>query len=217
MMDKETYEEAVCFARRVRQLSPSYGVDSSFKLEEALKRFAEKTGFSGDIMEELVEMSETRAWAWDILCDMVVRRLKTGRPDLPEIVCRWAADTIRKTCSRPRKGRTRPSDSIVIADTVHIVKARFGVKPTRNRPGLSNCCAEGGSACDIVGSAQVGNVRAYKTIEAIWGDYREYSETCWSEGPWEEIINEWVKNPFNMFGGLPPRHTRILSELGIQL
>ncbi len=217
MMDKATYEEAVFFARRVRQLSRSYGGDSSIKFKEALERLAEKKGFSDEIMEMLVETSETEAWAWDVLDSLVVRQMRTERPVLPGIVWIWAADSRDRTLRRPRKGRIRrPSDNIVIADTVHVVKARFGVNATRNGAGPSDCCAEGGSACDIVGSAQVGNKRAYKTIERISRVYRVFPETCWSEGPWETIIDEWVKYPFNLFGGLPPHHARILSELGIQ-
>ena len=217
MMDKETYEEAVHFARCVRQLSPSYGGDSSIKFEEALERLAKKKGFFDEITEELVETSETQAWAWDVLKNMVVRQMRRPQPDLPEIACSWTADMIDGIRRRPRKGRIRrPADYIVIADTVHVVKARFGVNRTRNGAGPSDCCAEGGSACDIVGSAQVGNKRAYKTIERISRVHKVFPETCWSEGPWEKVIDEWVKYPFNLFGGLPPRHARILSELGIQ-
>lgn len=220
MMDKETYEEAVCFARRVRLLSPSYSYGSrsaSRKLEQALERYAEKKGFSGDIIETLIEKSETKAWAWDILCDMVMREFYTGQPDLPENLCLWAADMTKGICARPRKGRIRPSDGVVIADTVHIVRARFGVSPTRSGAGLSECCAEGGSACDIVGSAQIGKVRAYKTIEEIWGEYKEYSQTCWSEEPWEQITREWARCANGPTGSVPLHHLRFLCEWGIRL
>ena len=219
MMDKETYEEAVWFAQRVRHLSPcySYGRSASRKLGQALERFAKKKGLSGDIIEEFIEKSETQAWAWDILCDMVVRELYTGQPDLPVNLCLWAADMTKGICSRPRKGRVRPSNGIVIADTVHIVRARFGVTPTRSGAVSSDCCAEGGSACDIVGSAQIGKVRAYKTIEEIWGDYKEYSQTCWSEEPWEQIMREWARCAKGRTGSVPLHHTRLLHELGIRL
>ena len=161
-MDRNDFEEAVRWAKLVQQLSPSYGAgaDSTFELEDALRGLARKKGFEDDLMFEFVEESKEHAWAYDVLNSLVARKFRTRQLDLPGIVWDWAADRLAGNLTQPPTGKiTHPSHNIVIADTVHIVRARFGVNPTRNRPGFGECCAEGGSACDIVGAAQVGELR----------------------------------------------------------
>ena len=217
-MDRETFEEAVNWATLVQQLSPSYGEDPEFSFERRVEQLARSEGFADDLMFELVEASQQHLWAWEVLNSVVSREFRMGPRDLPEFVWQWAAQKLEGSLSPPSTGGLNdPVKCIVIADTVHIVRARYGVKPTRNRPGVGSCCAEGGSACDIVGSAQAGTgeLRGYKAIERIWRIYRRLSESCWSEGSWQEIVNEWVRRPENLFGGLPRRHARILSELRI--
>ena len=216
-MDKGAFDEAVKWARlEIQQLSPSYGRDPEFSFETTLREFARSEGFEDDLMLRLVQESKQHSWAWDVLNSLVPRILRTGPRDMPEIVWQWAADKMEGIVSQPRKGRLRrPVDCIAIVDTVHIVKARFGVSPTRNRPEFADCCAEGGSACDIVGSAQAGNLRGYKAFEAIWRVYGIFPKACWSEGPWQKIVDEWVWRHENLLGGLLPHHAPVLTELEI--
>ena len=144
-MDKEKFDDAVHWARLVQQLSPSYGRDPEFSFETTLREFARSEGFEDDLMLRLVQESKQHSWAWDVLNSLVLRIFRTGPRDMPEIVWQWAADKMEGIVSQPRRGRLRrPVDCIAIVDTVHIVKARFGVSSTRNRPEFADCCAEGG-------------------------------------------------------------------------
>ena len=57
----------------------------------------------------------------------------------------------------------------VICGAIYHVGVRFGLDPTRNGAGPEACCAEAGSACDVVGYAFLGKAnRGYKNTERIW-------------------------------------------------
>ena len=54
---------------------------------------------------------------------------------------------------------------------LHHIGIRFNLLPTRSGAAPAKCCAEGGSACDVVGLAFLGgSLKAYKNAERIWGN-----------------------------------------------
>lgn len=214
-MDKETFDKAVRWARLVQQLSPSYGTLSRFAHGRALTQLARKDGTVDQLMRRLVETSKTEAWAWEILNVMLIRRTRTrSSSDLPVEVQLWGVDRLLGRSPKPRKGRIqRPWENLAIVDAVHAVKAHFNLFATRGRSEFPESCAEGGSACDVVGQAQTPS-KNYKATEAIWREWGYFATEQWSEGPWEQILEEWLGDPKTIYGEQRRiGQARILTEL----
>ena len=214
-MDKETFDKAVRWAKLVQQLSPSYGTLSRFAHGRALTRLAQKDGTVDELMRRLVETSRTEAWAWDILNVMLIHRIRTNScSDLPFEVRYWAGHRLADVNRRPRKGRIRrPWENLAIVDAVYAVKAHFNLFATRGRSEFPESCAEGGSACDVVGQAQTPS-KNYKATEAIWREWGFFATERWSEGPWEQILEEWLGDPKTIYGEQRRiGQARILTEL----
>ena len=120
----------------------------------------------------IAESSASRS-TWDALNRMVQHYLHERR-QLPDELAGWAADALDSMVNKPAR-RPRPPKGTedaarrkveIYLSIYHLVKL-YGLDPTRGLSGRPECCAEGGSACDIVGAAFGLN---YKAVEKIWNE-----------------------------------------------
>ena len=86
----------------------------------------------------------------------------------------WPTRTSRGRTGRRAAADQRGSPEVnrvwVICGAIQYVGTLYNLPPTRNGKGPGECCAEGGSACDVVGRAIFGkHLKAYKNTERIWG------------------------------------------------
>ena len=100
----------------------------------------------GDFLRGLLAESDRDKWAWDAV--------------------KLIAEDVEQLPRRPRKGGTDANRDWVFCMAVHHVGVRFHLLPTRNHGDPSKCCAEGDSACDVVGRAL--KVGSYVNAERIW-------------------------------------------------
>ena len=133
-----------------------------------------------DIRRLLTE-SATNKHSWDGLSLIAQELLQQGEP-LPQELGQWVADVLADHAAKPRdKRRPRPRqggspDALrdhIIRWAVRALCMRYHLKPTRNGAAPDDCCAEGGSACDIVGAALAAmnyKPTSYKNIEKVWGN-----------------------------------------------
>ena len=83
---------------------------------------------------------------------------------------------LRQPVSRGRPARTGRDRVFILA--IGAVCEDYGLSETRkNRDGPSECCAEGGSGCDVVGAALPGKIKhgqprflSYSRVRSIWGE-----------------------------------------------
>ncbi len=158
-MDKVTFDDLVALAKRHLK-SP---VDVFF---EALTDRQREPYLRNRITE-----SETSREAWDSLCLISRDLLKKGHP-LPQELGQWVAqvldDLVHPSATQPRppKGDSGARTKVLIYSLIYSFTENFGLFPTRgNATILPKCCAQGGTACDVVGRAANLN---YKNAEKIW-------------------------------------------------
>ena len=121
--------------------------------------------------------STDERWAWEALNLIAQDLLREGTPLPPELAA-WVADVLedqflpdnkKKQGRQPRPRKRGPAseyerDQYICALVCHL--GRYGLKPTRRKPGEGRACVEGGSVCDAVGrAANLG----YKAVESIYG------------------------------------------------
>ena len=127
--------------------------------------------FSGDIRSEylkgLIAQSTTDKFAWEALKRIAAIHLRKRDP-LPWVLCEWLADMLEGDRRQPRTGSNKAVEHMRIYLSVREVVETEGLLATRSI-GPEHCCAEGGSACDVVGAA-FGT--GYKNVEKIWGKWR---------------------------------------------
>ena len=168
-MDRQRFEELV---EAVRQGPVSYRPDlrdDPAKGKACFYASAPKQT-RAEHLDELIADAERNKYAWDALKWCAEAHLRTREP-MPDILADWLADVLADTLAgrkerRPAKGSSTELKARSIYLAVYHVAQRFGLKPTRNsEPAGGMACAEGGSACDVVGKAfGVG----YKAAEAAW-------------------------------------------------
>ena len=125
----------------------------------------------GPYLRNRITESETSREAWDSLCLIARDLLKKGHP-LPEELGQWVAqvldDLVHPPAAQPRPptGDSNARKKVLIYMLIHSFVENFGLNPTRgNATNLPECCAQGGTACDVVGRAANLN---YKNAEKIW-------------------------------------------------
>ena len=131
-----------------------------------------------DFLRDLIAQSAESANAWDsvkMIGEILLRDGEQPPPGLAE----WLADVLadhgkpRKDKRRPRPAKDDSPDANrdwVICGAINHVGQRFNLSPTRNGAKADICCAEGGSACDVVGRVVFGKtLKSYKNTERIWG------------------------------------------------
>ena len=124
----------------------------------------------GDGLEEnLICLSRSEGWAWDVVNAMAEAALRHPyQPIHPELAT-WAADRLAGHEPRPRvKGKRLVNRDLAIADSIVVLCKIYDLKPTRSLRGHPECCAEGGSACDLVGVAAG---MTYKAVERVWSEW----------------------------------------------
>ena len=131
-----------------------------------------------DYLRSLIAESAGDKLAWDSV-KLIAETLLRDAKQLPDDLAEWVADVLTDI-AKPRKDRRRPRPTKggsseanrdwVIRGAIQYVGTLYNLPPTRNGEGPGECCAEGGSACDVVGRAVFGKtIKAYKNTERIWG------------------------------------------------
>ena len=131
-----------------------------------------------EFLHRLIVESADSKLAWESV-KLIAENLLRGKEPLPAELRTWIADVLSdlhrqkkdKRRPRPSKGGSREANrDWVICGAIHHIGLRFGLPPTRNGAGPEECCAEGGSASDVVGRAAFdATLNAYKNTERIWG------------------------------------------------
>ena len=166
-MDEATFKEEVAFIRRAyAQRSgdlPKF-VASHY---DRIANEAEQRAF----LDDFIAGSEKRKDYWDAVNLIARRQLRKGNA-LPTLLANWITDVLEDQSFRRQKKKTRPRPAKGRRNVVHDqnvclamenLTAR-GFQATR-RGREPRACAEGGSACDVVGAAFGLN---YKNTERIW-------------------------------------------------
>lgn len=165
-MDKEKFAEAVRAAEFVMACSAYNGKTSGAAHAMALITHSR----DGDGLEEnLICLSRSERWAWDAVSAMTQAALRHPYQPISPVLATWAADMLAGNEPRPRvKGKRLVNRDLAIADTIVVLCKLYGLKPTRSLCGHPECCAEGGSACDVVGVAAG---MTYKAVERVWSEW----------------------------------------------
>ena len=125
----------------------------------------------GEYLHELIAESATSKRAWDSVALIAQGLVQEGEP-LPPELAEWVVDVLSDQSTQGDRRRPRPTkggnpeanrDWLICLAVSHIART-FGLAPTRPG-GPPKCCAEGGSACDVVGRAAS---KGYKNTERIW-------------------------------------------------
>ena len=129
------------------------------------------------------EVFEPPSATWDYLYQRIlpapdkkdlVRYLR-GRAKVSRMAWDWVRSRTRRklpqrpTTRGPDKDARSAHDRLMTLAIYHVAE-RFGLHPTRTGSRPQNCCAEGGSACDVVGRAFFGRMYSYKNVERIWNN-----------------------------------------------
>lgn len=166
-MDKERFAETVRVAEFVMACSQYNGKTSGAAHAMALIMNSQE----GDGLEEdLICLSRSERWAWDVLKEMTQASLRHPYQSIDPVLATWAADMLAGYEPRPRaKGKRQVNRDLVIADSIVVICKIYDLKPTRRSlRGGPECCAEGGSACDVVGA---GAGMTYKAVEYVWSEW----------------------------------------------
>lgn len=169
-MDEATFDREVAFIRR--------------RFARSTMTLAKYVAFSFDdiddepgglaALDHFIVGSEMRKDYWDAVNLTARRRLRSGRP-LPAALAHWVKDVLADQSvkrqadkARPRPGKG-PQEAVRDRMTWLAIKNLVARGYTAMRSGRKGkppeACAEGGSACDIVGAAFRLN---YKNTERIW-------------------------------------------------
>ena len=176
-MDEATFGEYVKFTKRsfFSEHQPDFSetpAETCLRMYRAVLPARSRVEYLRQLIAESAESKR----AWDSVA-LIAQGLVRDRKPLPEDLGAWVADVLAdqlrkdKRRRRPAKGGAPEAnrDRIITLAVYHIAN-RFELPPTRPG-GPRKCCAEGGSACDVVGRAVFGkNVKAYKNTERIWSE-----------------------------------------------
>ena len=177
MNRKPSFEEAVRQAKESHEWYLSRETDTT--PEDVL---AEYYYVFSDRVSELMEPSKDST-EWDALRSIAQRLLRDGKP-LPEALAAWVVDVLEDV-SRPKaeKRRARPvrqgapvenwkRDQAIRSAVRDLVWQGFKATRSNDRvstetgESLSDACAEGGSACDVVGVAF--DITKFRTVAVVW-------------------------------------------------
>ena len=158
------------FDREVRRIRRDYGGDRDWKDTARLFGYYlywkvresgqdEDSGNPERNLRELIGMSRINKYMWDAVNLIAQEHLARGDP-LPRPLADWIERVLvdqclqskeEKLCPRPRKGkRTAVRDRVICAAIESLVAQGY---PAMRSGGSGMACAEGGTACDIVGKA----------------------------------------------------------------
>lgn len=127
-------------------------------------------------IEDVIEKARTSRIHWDGLALLSQWRLvypaKFG-PLSPQLAA-WVASVLRDMMLNPKLVRPSPRgappksgrDGVIVSAITFVMREFSLPAERREREGPRKCCAEGGSACDVVGTALT-NV-TYGQVRRIW-------------------------------------------------
>ncbi len=168
-MDSAEFDRLIAYEKK-RQKSPA-------EVYETLDPERQQLPY----LRSRIAESRTSRDTWDALNRMVQHYLRERR-NLPEEMADRAADALDGMVTTPAK-RPRPPKSTediasrrveIYLGVYHLVEL-YDLYPTRGLNGLPKCCAEGGTACDVVGAAFGLN---YKAVEKIWNARDPLFRSC---------------------------------------
>ena len=177
-MDEVEFKRLVAFTRQafLWQRQPEFHETPAQTRARIYRKVLPVRG-RNDFLHDLIAESGNNKTAWDSV-KLIAEDLLRDAEQLPDALADWLADVLsdqgkpKKDQRRPRPAKGGSPDANrdwVICGAVNHVGMRFNLPPTRNGAGPEKCCAEGGSACDVVGRAIFGaTLHAYKNVERIW-------------------------------------------------
>lgn len=167
-MDDATFDKEVEFIRRAytryRDDLPKFVATSYDSITDGVERVG--------VLDHFIKGSEMRKDYWDAVNLIARRQLRKGNA-LPPALANWIKDVLadqyirkqaEKARPRPAKGPRTPGRDQSVRLAVENLITR-GFKATRRLREMPRACAEGGSACDVVGAAFN---QDYKNTERIW-------------------------------------------------
>lgn len=178
-MDKETFDRAVAWTRQ-QFLSRHQPECNETPAETRAKVYLRvlPEGAREDFLRDLIAQSAESGNAWDAVKLIGENLLRDGECSPPGLA-EWLADVLadhgkRKAEQRrprpARDGSREANRDWVICGAINYIGQLYDLPPTRTAAKGEVCCAEGGSACDVVGRAVFGkSLRSYKNTERIWG------------------------------------------------
>ena len=176
-MDEDKFKDYVKWTRHYFATDPRSQVGFGGNLAAYIA--VATSPFPAHDIRQLLTASATNKHAWDALSLIAQKLLRNGEP-LPDALATWVADVLGDQHLRPKdKQRPRPRtggspDALrnhIIWWAVRALWMKYDLLPTRSVNGLDDCCAEGGSGCDIVGAALAAmnyKPTSYKNIEKVW-------------------------------------------------
>ena len=174
-MDEATFKRAVAYAKQA-YLSRRELTETPVQTRVRVYRKVLPKRGRDEYLCGLIAESVRDKLAWDTVRQIAQELLRDGEDLHPELAA-WIADVLADQ-QRPRgdKRRARPAKGgsdyanrdWMICGAIHGVGQPYDLPPTRNTSGPKQCCAEGGSACDVVGRAVFGTSTAYRNTERIW-------------------------------------------------
>ena len=174
-MVEETFENWVKLVRIFLKRSPL--LRRTRGAAHAMALVAEHDEDFYGLQTVLTHFSKKEQWAWDAVAAMAESALRRPWVTLTDELAHWTADVVAGKLPRPKTGKKKFAQrDLIIAEAIYLLTVLRPMKPTRrleqNRRRITECCAEGGSACDAVGVAMGMN---YKTVERIWGEWGPYA------------------------------------------
>ena len=180
-MDRREFEKAVRSACRLRRrMEPVFNLPAAAQWIESYK-----SGFWDGALTRWIQESTGNRFngLWDALNLIAQETLRSHKP-LPDELADWVADRLAggrsnpqpKPTGRPVENRAR--DFVIIVAIRRI--RRGGFSATRSINGIEEACAEGGSACDVLG--RVFGIEKYSAVEQVWRRRQEFWD-CPTERP----------------------------------
>ena len=178
-MDKDRFNELVEFTRHIffdprreRREVPAKVRADHYKM---LSGFED---VQGQLLHDLIADSEKTKLSWDAV-SLIAREYHRKSLAYPPELHDWVDDVLAgKRTSPPTGAQAKSERDRQVCIAIEYLVKQFDLPPTRNisqtidgkKSDWPHCCAEGGSACDVVGKAlgEVDCPVGYKTIEGYW-------------------------------------------------
>ncbi len=207
-MDEVTFKTAVKYAKVCMAISPLRDKSSAETLVAVVEDLP--SDIQRGALIYLIGRSRDHIAEWDAMSALAIRSLRdpfaaevlptdshldnSRYYRFPVELAEWLADVLEGKRNRPSKGSDRfyNRDMLMGEAIVELVR-RFDIRPTRSKAKKNaspeHCCAEGGSACDVVGVAR--DVHGYGNVERIWRkvskDLDQGTHTAF-RGPFYEFV-----------------------------
>ena len=213
-MDEALFEQRVSLARLFVEKSPLSGYTPGDTHAMALAADCDEN--IRGLQSALILYAEEEQWAWDALAAMAAAALKNPRGTMTRTLAYWTADVVAGWLQRPKTGKKKFAQrDLIIAETIYLLTVLRPMKPTRrwekNRSRITECCADGGSACDAVGIVMGMN---YKTVERIWGEWGPYATKRLEPKDGLSAFGKWLyTDPSPTFGIKSDQSSRNLRQL----